>query len=174
MARGEERGRSGGSNRCAATDARDVTVGGITGGRGDYWGEREVCGDNRDVSDDRARMLEYEPDGNGVGAGQGVVGDVVVGLERVIEDAGGGDDDARVLVEAMRTPAVAATALSSPVAATCSNVRWSGMELEWGWEPETDQGSALTRDAQSVGRGEGVYRRRRWKRSWRWHWRQLR
>ena len=51
-------------------------------------------GDNRDVSDDRARMLEYEPDGNGVGAGQGVVGDVVVGLERVIEGACGGDDDA--------------------------------------------------------------------------------
>ena len=62
--------------------------------RGDYWGEREVCGDNRDLSDDRTRMLEYEPDGNGVGAGQGVVGDVVVGLERAIVDAGGGDDDA--------------------------------------------------------------------------------
>ena len=30
------------------------------------------------------------------------------------------------------------------------------MEPEWGWESEADQGSALTRDSQSVGRGEGV------------------
>ena len=50
-----------------------------------------------------------------------------------------------VLVDATLTPAVAATATSSPVMATCSNLRWSGMESEWGWEPETDQGSALTR-----------------------------
>ena len=61
-----------------------------------------------------------------------------------------------VLVEATLTPAVAATATSSPVMVTCSNVRWSGMESEWGWEPETDQGSALMRDAWSVGRGKGV------------------
>ena len=40
--------------------------------------------------------------------------------------------------------------------ATCSNMRWSGMEPEWGWEPDADQGSALTRDARSVGRGKGV------------------
>ena len=72
-------------------DARDVTS-----CRGDYLGERVVCGENRDVSDDRARMLEDEPDGKGVGAGQGVVGDVVVGLERAAEDAGGGDDDTSV------------------------------------------------------------------------------
>ena len=45
----------------AATVAHDATVDGITGGRGECWGEREDCGDNRDVSDDRARMLEYEP-----------------------------------------------------------------------------------------------------------------
>ena len=61
-----------------------------------------------------------------------------------------------VLVEATLTPAVAATAMSSPVVATCSSVRWSGMEPEWGWEPEADQGSALTRDARSVGRGKGA------------------
>ena len=62
-----------------------------------------------------------------------------------------------VLVEATLTPAVAATAMLSPVVATCSNVRWSGMESEWGWEPETDQGrSTLTRNARSVGREKGA------------------
>ena len=61
-----------------------------------------------------------------------------------------------VLVEAMLTPAVATVALTSPVAATCSNVLWSGMELELGREPETNQGSVLTRDARSVGKGEVV------------------
>ena len=61
-----------------------------------------------------------------------------------------------VPVEAMLTPAVATVALASPVAATCSNVLWSGMELELDREPETDQGSVLTRDARSVGKGEVV------------------
>ena len=88
---GKRAGNGNGSGMARGEDARDVTS-----CRGDYLGERVVCGENRDASDDRARMLEDEPDGNGVGAGQGVVGDVVVGLERAVEDAGGGDDDTSV------------------------------------------------------------------------------
>ena len=59
-----------------------------------------------------------------------------------------------VPVEVMLTPAVATDALASSVAATCSNVLWLGMELELGWESETGQGSVLTRDARSAGKGE--------------------